>query len=275
MRRRALSVIARVLAAILPDRVMALLKSGTVLVHEVDYPRRRVVLAVDSTLELDMRVRACEREPETVEWIERELGPGAILFDVGANVGVYALIAAAAHGENVHIYAFEPGGSNYAQLCRNISLNHFDRLITPLPIALSHRDGLDRFHYTSLLPGASMHTLGELGESDGPFRTAHSLGVLAFTLDTLVEHMGLPAPTHLKIDVDGSEVPLLRGAAKTLEGRGVRGVIIEIDETRPDERDAIAQLLGGHGFALASKHLHHSATKGLEDRWQRWVFKRD
>jgi FkbM family methyltransferase len=272
MRRQLLSLIARALSVLVPDSVLTVLRSSRVVTRALDYPHHRVFIAVESDLEFNLRARSCEREPETVEWIEHDLRPGDVLFDIGANVGTYSLIAAARHGDSVCIYAVEPGGANYAQLCRNIVLNGFQRVITPLPIALSDRTGLDTFNYSTLLPGGALHTLGAdpRASAEGPFKSAFSHAIVALTLDTAIQLLGLPSPTHIKIDVDGSELRVLHGAAQAL--KSCRSILIEID---PADGDAnlIALFLGGEGFVVSARHSRHNPSKAFASL-QYWVFTR-
>lgn len=271
MRRRFLSLIARVVGTVLPDRILTLLKSTTVMTRELDYPRRRVMMAVDSPFELAMRLTACQREPETVEWIERDFRSGDVFFDIGANVGPYALVAAACHGGGVKTYAFEPACANYAQLCRNVSLNGFEKLITAVPVALSDRTGIDALNYTTFLPGGALHTLhgDRRAASDGPFKALFSQGILTFTLDTFVEQFNVPIPTHVKLDVDGAEVRVLQGAARTLSHPAVRTVMVEVDEPKGDG-EAIGRFLHDRGFAITARYVRTSGATAFEGV-QRWL----
>src|SRR5690349_15291272 len=62
-------------------------------------------------------------EPETVWWIDQVVGGNDCVWDVGANVGLYALYAARRLEAGGAVIAFEPGADNYAALCRNVALN--------------------------------------------------------------------------------------------------------------------------------------------------------
>ena len=71
-----------------------------------------------------------------------------------------------------------------------------------------------------------------------------------------MDAFSLPPPHHLKIDVDGSELNVLRGAAATLAGRQLRTILIEVDDPNAE---AVSELLGGHGFELRSRHPRGTA----------------
>jgi hypothetical protein len=73
----------------------------------------------------------------------------------------------------------------------------------------------------------------------------------ATTLDRAVADFKLPMPQHLKIDVDGSELRVLKGGAAVLRGPQLRTILIESD---PPAWDALAAELGAAGFTLQARH---------------------
>jgi len=79
-------------------------------VGRVDYAGAQIHLKLSSPQEVK-RLTACAKEPWTIEWIETWLGPGETLYDIGANVGAYSLVAAEQHGGDVSVVAFEPARS--------------------------------------------------------------------------------------------------------------------------------------------------------------------
>ena len=101
----------------------------------LDYKGGKIFMDLSSSGEL-VRLRACQKEPETVKWIETHLKPGETFYDIGANVGAYSFVAHKVSGGKSTIYALEPSFSTFAALCRNIMLNHCDGNIVPLQIAL-------------------------------------------------------------------------------------------------------------------------------------------
>ena len=74
------------------------------------------------------------KEPETLEWI-KTIPNGSVMWDIGANIGLYSIYAAKAR--NCRVYAFEPSVFNLEMLARNIFLNNLQQQITIVPIALS------------------------------------------------------------------------------------------------------------------------------------------
>ena len=117
--------------------------------------------------------------------------------------------------------AFEPNPFSYRVLVHNLHLNAITDRVLPLCLAA----GADA--------EATVLSLNGIG-----------LQVLAFRLDDLAAIEGIPAPTHVKIDVDGIEAAILEGAKSLLSGPGVKSVLIEM-LTHDDAAQArITSLLG-------------------------------
>ena len=88
-------------------------------VGSMDYTPKRILMTADTKSQFN-RLRSNQKEPETAAWIETELRAGDVLYDIGANVGAYSLIAWAASGGQSKVYAFEASFSTFESLCRNI-----------------------------------------------------------------------------------------------------------------------------------------------------------
>jgi FkbM family methyltransferase len=242
----------------LEDRLEA--KRDFQTVGKMDYARHDIFLHVDSIAEQSVRLKSCAKEPDTVEWVETFLKEGDVLFDVGANVGAYSLVAAKFHAGRVKTYAFEPAFANYVQLCKNIILNDCQRAVVPLPLALSDRTTVDTFNYRNLIPGSALHTFGEAVGDDGEaFKPEFNQHVLSFRIDDLCRQFPVPAPDHLKIDVDGLEAKVIEGARETLAAGKVRSVIVELREDRNGAE--ITDSLARFGLRLHSKQARW--TEGL------------
>jgi FkbM family methyltransferase len=197
----------------------------------LDYPGTDIWLRATSMPERRWRARSCAKEPWTVRWIEDAVRKGEVLYDIGANVGTFSLIAAVSRRASV--VAFEPGYANFARLCENIQLNECTGLIVPVPLPLSDTTGLLLFKYRSFEPGQSRHALG-----DTPFVPRHG------AMSTHVQPV-------CAIDVDGSELRVLRGAGAVLRGEQLRTILIESDAA---QWDALATELSGAGFTLQARH---------------------
>jgi FkbM family methyltransferase len=220
--------------------------------ERLPYPHAEILLRVTSKAER-ARLNACVKEPFTIEWIRRWVQPGDVLYDIGSNVGVYSLVAA--KGGGARVIAFDPSYSNIASLGANILLNGVVDQVTPLPVALSDTTGRNIFALRSLDAGAARHTLGEAPSEEGP--ALYRQPVLTFRLDDLVQLADLPLPNHIKLDVDGGELAVLQGAARTLESPSLRSVLIEVGTSMSE---AITTALSTHGLRLDSKVNVQSRT---------------
>jgi FkbM family methyltransferase len=240
---------------VLPLRVRALTRSRMENIGRLDYPPGSIRLVVDSEAEL-ARLRSCLKEPETVEWIERFIQPGEVVFDIGANVGAYSLVVDQATQGRCKVFAFEPSFSTFAQLNRNVLLNSSEGRVVPVQIALSDENGLVSFNYSTLSPGAALHALGEsLDQLGRPFRPAFSQPVLSYRMDDFVAQFALPAPNHIKLDVDGVELKVLRGGAGILANPALRSVLVEVEPERQDFQ-SIQNVLVANGFSVYGRYPH-------------------
>lgn len=211
----------------------------------LDYAPHRIELLVSSS-EIELRLLSAEKEPFTVEWIERSIRPGDVFYDIGANVGAYSLIAAKATGNGARVYAFEPAPPSFSDLSRNIVLNGCAESVTALPIALWSDD--------RVLSLASLPTAGAAQHAVSTDADAGAVAMLGISLDDLVERFGLPVPTHAKIDTDGHELEVLRGAERTLARPEWRSLLVEVDRDDTRRNREIETWLRRSGFDLVRRH---------------------
>ena len=185
------------------------------------------------------------KEPVTLEWIAG-FRRTDILVDVGANVGMYTIWAAATRG--VKVFAFEPEAQNFALLNRNILFNALQEDVKAYCIGLSDKAGLTQLHMANVLPGGSCHALGEpIDYKYEPLRVMFTQGSIAARLDDLVGSGEIPMPTHIKIDVDGIEPKVVAGARDTLKNPAVRSALIELNLNLADHRELVREF-DGLGF---------------------------
>ena len=238
---------------LLPTRDAVSIKERIKLVERLDYTLRDIYINLDSSAEL-MRLKSCEKEPETVDWIETHIRPGDVLYDIGANVGAYSFVASAVSGGDCTIYAFEPSFSTFASLCQNVILNKCQEKVIPLNLALADETKLFALNYSSIASGVAMHGLGKCIDDNGePFQPAFIQPILTYRLDDLVHEFGLRPANHIKIDVDGGDLNVLRGAEKTLTRPDLRSLLIEVDEQMYQDEE-IPSFLIARGFRFTSKH---------------------
>jgi FkbM family methyltransferase len=173
------------------------------------------------------------------------LAPGAVLYDIGANIGWYTVLAARHVGAAGQVIAFEPGLENAALVTGNASINRLSN-VTVVPAAVSDQDGWATFLEKGSLQGrldkdddeeqAKRHA-----ERKHRFHRAKAVPVLA--LDTWIADTGQAPPSVIKIDIEGGEIGALRGMKETLAAGGPT-LIIELHATR----DAVLDLLDSFGY---------------------------
>ncbi len=188
-------------------------------VCRLDHDAHDILLHVDSRMEWKARACACSKEPRTVAWLEANVRPGDVVYDVGANVGAYSLVAAAVNGGKARVYAFEPSFANFNQLCRNILLNESQQAITPFLVPLSERTSLNRLYLENTESGGAHHVFGQgaigqgaIGQGaigEGEAAPSAFLEMIGFSLDDFVRLPGVEPPSLIKVDVDGLELHVL------------------------------------------------------------------
>jgi FkbM family methyltransferase len=186
---------------------------------------------------------------------------GGVLVDVGANLGYFSLLWAVAAPGN-RVYAFEASPRIFPKLVRNVRLNRLEGRIRPFEVALSDREGLSAFD-----PGPGEQT-GWGGLLDAS--AAGTLEVVTSRLDTLFAH--LPRVDVLKIDVEGADTRVLRGAERLLRERRIGAVYFEQITDRMASLgiapgDA-ADLLSSCGYAVS--RLRDPKYEGGDGRVTEW-----
>jgi FkbM family methyltransferase len=162
--------------------------------------------------------------------------PGHVLFDLGANVGFYTLLATRLVGNGGRVVAFEPARRNIPYLRRHLAMNCITNCDV-IEAAVSSKDG-NAFFYVSTLPVA-----GHLSE----IKAESDYEVATVTLDGLVHNGAIPAPDIIKCDIEGGEYEALIGARDTL--RRCRPVIL-LATHGEEVHSRCCQLLSDLGYGL-------------------------
>lgn len=191
------------------------------------------------------------KEPDTIAWI-RNMEPASVLFDVGANMGQYAMIAAK---QGLTVHAFEPEAQNFALLARNVALNKLETC-TAWPVALSDHVGMDILHLSGMAPGGSCHSYGTETDYHGnPKAFPFKQGCMATTMDHFAAKYS--RPDHIKIDVDGFEHLVCAGAHVCLQS--AKSVLIEINTKYEQHMMLVERMVHDYSF-------HYDEAQALESR---------
>jgi len=189
--------------------------------------------------------------------------PGSIAIDVGANVGQYsAVLARALQGLGL-VLAFEPNPLAYEALvkgCRN-------KLVLPLSCALSNRSGIGTLSVPLSPTGEMQIQLGSIEES--PRKMGHQrFSVALERLDTFLPVLNLGVSV-VKIDVEGFELEVLKGAEKLLSEQRPP-IVIEIEHRHQPSgqsaEDVVVWLLD-HGYVVSG--LHQQGIIGWKEALQK------
>lgn len=191
--------------------------------------------------------------PEMLAW-RRVLRHGGLFIDVGANVGMYTIWAAELGAE---VIALEPATDTFRLLQENITLNGYP--VTAVRAAAGDHCGTARF--TAGLDA------GNRMAPDGP------VVIELVTIDSLI---GDRRVTGMKIDVEGFEIDVLRGAARALSEHRIGLIQIEWNEMSVfavgADRSPVAELLAGYGYRFFRPDLTGRLVPVLDPEFGADVF---
>ena len=145
-------------------------------------------------------------EPELI-YLEKLLSPGSVFIDVGANIGIYALVASKLVGEAGRVIAFEPSAQSFPLLQQNIELNGLKN-IRAFRVALADRIRKAWLYHPGV-PECNSLARDSSSEDEAEEVTVE-------TLDDMVKRASISRVDVIKIDVEGAEELVLRGAANVL-----------------------------------------------------------
>ncbi len=176
-------------------------------------------------------------EPHVQRALELLLKPGMVVFDVGAHVGFFSVIAANLVGSHGQVVCFEPLEENCRLIKRNAELNGFPHISIRCE-ALGDSDGKARFVTSSVaawgrLAHISDHVANQTGE----------VAVDVRRLDGLLAERLVQPPDFIKLDVEGAETAVLAGAADVL-AHHTPVLLIELHGTNRE----VADILERHGY---------------------------
>ena len=196
-----------------------------------------------------------EKEPETLEWIDSfNNGKKIIFWDIGANIGLYSIYAALKH-KNMEIISFEPSTNNLRILSRNISINNLEEKIKINQFPLSDKTNeFALMNESEFIEGWSMGTFAYQNDFEGKhFTPKQKYKILGTSINYLLDSKILNIPDYIKIDVDGIEHMILKGADKHLDNMNIKSVLIELNENFKDQFESVLAIMSDKKFKIKFK----------------------
>jgi FkbM family methyltransferase len=183
----------------------------------------RMLLETNDHLAQQMR---CEEsfEPAVRNEVVRIASHGVNVIDIGANIGYFTVMASKLIGAEKRVFAFEPQARIVERLRRNVALNPPCN-VEIFPIALSDRAGTVTFN----LPPIGKESYGSI-HANGRFEVMTQVEVETQRLDDVMSKLGNPQIGLIKMDAEGAELPILRGAEKLLSSPARPALIFEANE---------------------------------------------
>jgi FkbM family methyltransferase len=188
-------------------------------------------------------------ERPIIEDLLGRLRPDDVFYDIGANIGVYACLAASVL--DTEVVAFDPEPDNARRMTENIELNDAD--VRLYQYALSDSKGTAEFA-VRLFDGESQ--TGPAGHSlvTDAVAEGETISVETVVGDEFVSDEGIPLPTVVKIDVEGSEWQVLKGLEETLSHSDCRIVYCELHEeplrSQGQSPEAVIEFLESMGYEV-------------------------
>ncbi len=203
-----------------------------------------------------MRVKTFHtKEPETLKWIdsfETNSKSKIIFWDIGANIGLYSIYASLTH-DNIDVISFEPSTSNTRLLSRNISINSLSDRIKIFPLALNDKENIfSLFNETDFQEGSAISTFDKNINSVGTILNESTVKnkykLFGTNIDYLIDNKFIGVPNYIKIDVDGIEHLILKGASKLMDRDDLKELSVEMNPTNKDQSEFIYRLFREKGF---------------------------
>lgn len=182
-------------------------------------------------------------ELPTVRLIRRMFRGKKSFLDIGAQMGYLSLEAAAANREGA-VYSFEPEPTNYKRLCDNVSLNAIETIKT-YNTALGSTTGTLDLYLADSNSGAHSAFQHNTNVSD------KTVQVPMQTLDSIVEKELINDVSLIKLDVEGYELEVLKGAIQTLKQQQPMLIVElndEIQNAAGSSSERVKHLLGSLGY---------------------------
>jgi len=167
-------------------------------------------------------------EPEDVAVFRTFIKPNSIVLDVGANIGQYALLASKLMGETGQVYAFEPSPEVYPKLQHHVQLNEFSN-IEVITCAVAAKSGSMEFYPANEQGNQGVGSLIPADDYRAQIRSTASIDVDVVSLDAFCESRDITHVDMLKIDVEGFDLEVLKGAEALMKNNPNLVIMSEVE----------------------------------------------
>lgn len=160
------------------------------------------------------------KEKKTIQWLNK-MNKNDVLWDIGANIGIYTLYAAII--KKVKVVSFEPMSNSYNTLIRNIDINGQNKKIFTYPVALGSKNETGLSIYKSNHSGSARHSI--VNNSKNLKKNFENIIILKPEF-----FKKIPKPSYIKIDTDGNEITILKNLSKILRSKNIKEICLEIEQ---------------------------------------------
>ena len=195
------------------------------------------------------------KEPETIDWINNFNNHNKIIFwDIGANIGLFSIYAAFMF-DKIEVISFEPSTSNLRILSRNISINNLENKIKINQFPLTEKQNQYLLmKENDFVEGGALNSFGENFNFEGKvFKSKNNYKIYGTSIDFILKNNILDIPNYIKIDVDGIEHLILRGAKDFINNKNIKGLLIELNVDFKKQYNEVMQIMENSNFILINK----------------------
>jgi FkbM family methyltransferase len=234
--------------------------------HHVRFLGKRIIRTYRSTTADGMRFMFHTRDGSERHLLEDivdshvyerfPIRQGDTVVDIGANIGIFTVMASRFVGKSGTVAAIEPSPSSFNLMKKNLSLNECEN-VKPVKTALGENESIGSLNvYNRSVFNSFLARNNQVLQ--------HSVAVQIQTLDGLMQKLDLKRLDFLKIDTEGFELPILKGGVKTLL-RFRPHIVGEAHPTFSDSGSKITRFLSDMGYRCQVEPLPYEAELFLAD----------
>jgi methyltransferase, FkbM family len=204
----------------------------------------KVILDITKNVDHDFLLSVFEKE--NFDLIQNIAQKDWTVIDVGANIGLYTLLFSKLIGPKGAVYSFEPSDEAFFRLQQNIKLNNLEN-VSVHKMGVAEKAGIKEFHITS---DDAYNSLGIT-----PMKEVIEIkNINIVTIDDFIKENNIKRVNILKIDTEGADYLVLKGAFSLLSDKNAPIVLCEFNNVVRDgydfELDSIIKLLTSHSYQL-------------------------